>query len=250
MEKVIDFLDKDEISHTLSAFDPYYIILKHSGNISRVESVRKGLVVIQDHAQGIPVNLLSPQPGEKILDLCAAPGGKAGHLAEMCPEAEIVATDRSEDRLERVFDLINRCRYDNLKVKPYQDVLSSSEKYDAILIDAPCTGTGVMARRPDLRWRQEPDHAAKMAGVQRQLLRYAVERLKVGGRIVYSTCSVEPEENDMVIDEFLSNHTGYKIAAENSIYSDKDYCTDGRISVYGHEIKGDGVFAVMLRRMK
>lgn len=249
-KKVIGFLEKDDIAHRESEFDSSYIILKHSGNISRVESVRKGLVVVQDHAQGIPAKLLDPQPGEKILDLCSAPGGKAGHLAELCPQAEVIATDKSEDRLIKVADLVHRCKYGNLKVKQYQEILTSSTKYDAILIDAPCTGTGVMARRPDLRWRQTPSDADKMAGIQRQLLRYASERLKIGGRIVYSTCSVEKEENEVVVNEFLNNHSNYKVADGKSEFSDKEYWKDGRIRVFGPEIKGDGIFAVMMRRLK
>jgi len=250
LKKVIGFLEKDEIAHRVSEFDPSYIILKHSGNISKVESVRKGLVVVQDHAQGIPAILLDPQPGEIILDLCSAPGGKSGHLAELCPQAEIIATDKSEDRLIKVNDLVDRCQYDNLKVKQYQEILSSSTKYDAILIDAPCTGTGVMARRPDLRWRQAPGDAKKMAGIQRQLLRYASERLKIGGRIVYSTCSVEQEENEVIVDEFLSQHSNYNVADGKSKYFDKEYCKNGRIRVFGPEIKGDGIFAVVMRRLK
>ncbi len=249
-KKVIGFLDKDEISHNVSDFDPQYIILKHAGNISRVESVRKGLVVVQDHAQSIPPNLLNPQPGEIILDLCSAPGGKAGHLAELCPKAEIIATDKSEDRLARVADMLHRCEYKNLNVKQYQEVISSSMNYDGILIDAPCTGTGVMARRPDLRWRQMPNDTAKMAGIQRQLLRYAAERVKIGGRIVYSTCSVEIEENEFVIEEFLRTHSGYTISDEKSKYSGEKYCDKGVIRLFGPEIKGDGIFAVMLRRLK
>jgi 16S rRNA (cytosine967-C5)-methyltransferase len=206
-----------------------------------------GMVSAQDISQGLVASIVNPQPGEEILDFCSAPGGKTGHLAELAPEALIFATDKAEERLELVREMVQRNGYENVKIVAYDDIVSSKKKFDAILVDAPCSGTGVLARRPDLRWRRSPDDIKRMSSVQLSLLNYAADRLKAKGRIIYSTCSVEPEENDGVIDRFLEERSDFENIPISGL--PESITTDSpRLQLWGTEIKADGVFAAIIRK--
>lgn len=227
-------------------YNPLFVEVGHIGNLSDFQPLQNGFVSIQDASQGLVAPVVNPQKGENILDLCSAPGGKTGHLAEFCPECSITATDKDIDRLGSVKETIDRCGYKNVKTEPYQDVLMSHQRYHAVLVDAPCTGTGVIARRPDLRWRRKPDDVKRMASVQLQLLRYAADRVESGGRIVYSTCSVEPEENEGVIERFLSERTEFQVDDIQDQLPDGITAENGMLKIKGPEIDGDGVFVVRL----
>lgn len=151
-------------------------------------------------------SLLQPQPGELILDMCAAPGGKTCHLAELSDDQAIItACDVSEDRLQRIRD-----NADRLQLKSVTTLLVARDghnfpagPFDAILVDVPCSNTGVLGRRPEARWRFSEQELVDLVPLQSRLLIQACERLRPGGRIVYSTCSVEAEENRQVVDAVL-----------------------------------------------
>jgi 16S rRNA (cytosine967-C5)-methyltransferase len=160
-----------------------------------------GTYYVQDPSTLIAVDVLDPQPGESVLDLCAAPGGKTTYIAQkMQNRGRIIAADSSNVRLGLVAE---NCR--RLGVTIVATVACSSgrclrgQKFDRVLVDAPCSNTGVMRRRPDLRWRLEEIEITRLAGVQRELLAVAKQLVKPGGVLVYSTCSLEPEENEQII---------------------------------------------------
>lgn len=246
-KELMTFFQESEIIARLSSFDPQYLVLERPHLDETQLMFRNGWISVQDHTQGIAVRSVKIKDGETILDLCSAPGGKTGHLAELYPHHRIIATDKSEERLLRVNDLVKRNEYHNVEVKGFNDLIASKEKFDVILIDAPCTGTGVMARRPDLRWRIKPMDIPRMANVQMQLLHYAVERLNKGGRIIYSTCSIEPEENEQVVDRIRQESRLVVHPIEDNLL--KGRCSDdGSIRVVGDEIGGDGVYVVVLAR--
>ena len=249
VSQIENMLENERIHLKRSETDPNFFIARHSGNPELLDVVQKGLVTIQDHSQGLVARMTAPQAGEEVLDLCSAPGGKTGYLAELCPDCMISATDRDDARLESVRQLVERARYSNITVAPYDEILAERRKYDAVLVDAPCTGTGVLARRPDLRWRRDPSDVKRMAAVQFQILRYAADRVKTGGRLIYSTCSIEPEENRGVVNSFLEAYPYFKLgkSADEVILNHVD--SDGILSKTGPEISGDGVFAVRLERV-
>jgi 16S rRNA (cytosine967-C5)-methyltransferase len=181
---------------------------------------RNGDAYVQDPSTAIACEMLRPSPGEHLLDTCAAPGGKTVYLAEMMAnQGLLVAADLNDLRLARLRDNLVRLGVTN--VRPVQcdwrDENSiraaglAQESFDKILIDAPCTNTGVMRRRVDVRWRLQPDDFIRMSRRQLVILRAAAKLLKFGGSLVYSTCSLEPEENDGVIAEFLGNHPDFRL---------------------------------------
>jgi len=162
-----------------------------------------GLCYVQDPSTLIACELLAPLPGERVLDACAAPGGKTSYLAQMMKnEGRIVACDVSADRLDRLRQNLERLAVTNVEVRKadwLQTPPPEREKFDRILLDAPCSNTGVIRRRVDVRWRLKTDDFQRMPHLQFGLIKNLAGLLKPGGTLVYSTCSMEPEENEEVV---------------------------------------------------
>ncbi len=250
-EEIVNILERKRISTRRSLFDPVFIHIRQTGFLEELDILRSGKITIQDISQGQVAKIVDPKAGEKILDLCAAPGGKTLHLAELCPECKIIATDSSAERLKFVEKSVRRRKLENVTVIPYDDALESKDKFDAILVDVPCSGTGVLARRPDLRWRLKVPEIRRLASVQLQLLRYASERVKHGGRIVYSTCSLEKEENESVVERFLDESGKFECVNIKDYILLKFQKEDSvSLKLRGPEIEGDAVFSVRLERIK
>ena len=178
-------------------------------NTLRVETLpgfAEGLFAVQDESAMEAVDLLAPQPGETILDLCAAPGTKTTHIAErMQDTGTILATDIRADRLARIDENCRRLGISIVRtglISPIGNDIPAGP-FDAILVDAPCSNSGVLGKRPEARWRINSSELEELTRQQRHLLNAACQRLKPGGRIVYSTCSIEPEENEQVIQSVL-----------------------------------------------
>jgi len=170
-----------------------------------------GQCYIQDPSTAMACQLLNPKPGEKILDACAAPGGKTTYLAQLMQNRGlIIACDRDRKRLQILKDNIGRLgttivraiRHDWARDDPPEEILSIAP-FDRVLLDAPCTNTGVMRRRIDVRWRLRPEDFSRMSNEQLTIARAVIGLLKPGGTLVYSTCSLEPEENEQVVRRLL-----------------------------------------------
>lgn len=187
--------------------------LKSHPPLGQLPSFQQGLFYVQDPSTLLAVRELDPQPGETVLDLCAAPGGKLTAIAQlMRNEGRLLAHDTTSDRLDLV-----RQNCARLGVTCVQTLLPStlnaqpSTVFDRILIDAPCSNTGVMRRRVDLRWRIRPEEVGRLRATQLELLRQAAALLKPGGTLLYSTCSLEPEENSDLVSEFLAGRADFKL---------------------------------------
>ena len=208
--------------------------MKSHPPLHTLASFRDGWFYLQDPGTLLAVSALDPQPGETILDFCAAPGGKTTLAAQrMRNEGRIVAQDVSEERLKLVREnclrlgvtCVEPCRSRGdealtSKSEIDQRLLTSSptnQQFDRILMDAPCSNTGVMRRRVDLRWRVQPAEIERLSAAQLDLLRQAAPRLKPGGVLVYSTCSLESEENNRVVKVFLDEHAGFALESEREL---------------------------------
>jgi 16S rRNA (cytosine967-C5)-methyltransferase len=175
--------------------------------------------------------MLGAQPGETVLDLCAAPGGKTTFIAQLINnQGKIIASDLDPKRLRLVKDNCERLgvtcvesrssRGNEAQTKTGQSLLTSAatnERFDRILVDAPCSNTGVLRRRVDLRWRIQAAEIERLRATQLELLKQAATKLKPGGVLVYSTCSLEPEENSEVVKEFLATPTHFTLEAERQL---------------------------------
>ncbi len=175
----------------------------YTGNPAGLGVLKRGLVTVQDQAAMRAVEVLDPRPGEKVLDLCAAPGGKTTQAAErMGDRGLVVAWDAEPRRLERVRRAVERLGLTSVKVAQgasLEEVLSWGP-YDRVLADVPCTSTGVLARRPEGRWKLKAKDYKKLPALQREILGQAARAVAPGGVLVYSTCSLEEEENEGVVE--------------------------------------------------
>lgn len=166
------------------------------------EEFKQGAFVLQDETQMRVADVLAPKAKEKVLDLCAAPGGKTTHLAQLANDkAEIVAIDRSEERVARIRENAERLKLHSIRAMVLDPTITPvpGGPFDAVLVDAPCSNSGVLAKRPEARWRIEAPALFRHQQKQIRLLAAGMLAAKPGGRVVYSTCSVEAEENEMVV---------------------------------------------------
>jgi 16S rRNA (cytosine967-C5)-methyltransferase len=202
--------------------------------------LKDGAIYITDPATRHCVELLDPKPGEHILDACAAPGGKAFLIAAAQGSGEtLTVTDSNEKRLPRLRENLERLHIRPAEVACHDWTQPAPAKwhqaFDAILLDVPCSNTGVLRRRVDVRWRLQPEQIEELVKIQRNILEAALPCLKPGGRLVYSTCSIEPEENEEQIERFLAGHPGLEPAGTRQALPQRDGT--------------DGAFAAMLRRL-
>ena len=194
-----------------------------AGNVQASRALRQGRVVVQDEASQLVVDLLKPREGQRVLDLCAAPGVKAGQIAQMLRRGWLVACDRSASRLRTMARLLPQwvpngverlaVRLDAAAALPF------GCRFERILLDAPCSGTGTLARNPEIKWRLREADVKRLAEAQAKTLKGALEYLDFGGRLVYATCSLEREENEGVVERVLRESPEYRLVSRASLES-------------------------------
>jgi len=196
--------------------------LKSHPPLETLPSFRQGLFYIQDPSTLLAVRMLDPQPGERILDACAAPGGKATFIAQKIGSSGlVVARDISEPRLKLIKENCLRLGFKTVETD-LADAPKLKFRFDRILVDAPCSNTGVMSRRVDLRWRIREEEIERLRTTQLELLTKAAAQLAAKGTLVYSTCSLEPEENGEIVQSFLAATPGFKLETERQLIPFKD----------------------------
>ncbi|MFC1761929.1 RsmB/NOP family class I SAM-dependent RNA methyltransferase [Planctomycetota bacterium] len=190
------------------------------GGIDSLPGYHQGWFSVQDTTAALAVHLLCPQPRERILDLCAAPGGKTTQMAEVTDDqAVIVATDISATRLQRVKVNTERLGVHSVEILPYDQLATHAGVvggFDAILLDVPCSNTGVLAKRVEVRYRLRTDDVELLVTQQQKLLEQAVTWLRPGGRICYSTCSIQPQENEEQVKRFCAAHPEFHCQEEQN----------------------------------
>lgn len=196
-------------------------ISENSFRISGAASVLRelssaGRIYLQDEASQLVPQLLNAQPGERVLDLCAAPGGKTTLIADRAHDsASIIAADRYPSRLATIISTTTIHQLHSiypLLLDASQPLPFPSASFDRVLVDAPCSGTGTLRRNPEIRWRLTNDDIQNFAAAQKLFLHNAAAVVKPGGRLVYSTCSVERDENEEVVEDFLKTHPRFHVA--------------------------------------
>ncbi|CCG88795.1 16S rRNA (cytosine(967)-C(5))-methyltransferase RsmB [Erwinia piriflorinigrans] len=210
--------------------------------VGQLPGFDQGWVTVQDaSAQGC-VALLAPQNGEVILDLCAAPGGKTTHILEAAPQAKVLAVDVDAQRLARVTENLQRLNMQaEVKLGDGRTPAAwcDDTQFDRILLDAPCSATGVIRRHPDIKWLRRDRDIAELAALQQQILDAVWPHLKPGGTLLYATCSVLPEENHMQIGQFLQRHANASLVETGDL-------TQPGIQVFPQADGGDGFYYAKL----
>jgi 16S rRNA (cytosine967-C5)-methyltransferase len=232
-----DFLDRLNAMDIRAEPHPFdrsrFCILPRGVSVDRVPGFDDGWFAVQDPSTAVAVELLNPQPREKILDACAAPGGKTMAIAERMGGGDtLTAMDIHEDRLITLRANLERMSLTGVRVlqgnmaaadsKAPGGAVLEGEEFDGILLDVPCMNTGVLRRRPDARWRFSPDRMKRVVSHQRAILNGAADKVRVRGRLVYSTCSLEPEEDESLVSAWLTDHPGFKLVQQRKLFPPED----------------------------
>ncbi|MCB0729429.1 MAG: 16S rRNA (cytosine(967)-C(5))-methyltransferase RsmB [Ignavibacteriae bacterium] len=238
-----------ELGFTQSKYFDEYFQLNQLTNITSWEYFQKGYFTIQDESTGFSCKALDPKPGMKILDLCAAPGGKSAFLADMMNnEGQIIALDKFESRLELFNRNIERLGITNVKTVAIDAMKFNEKDFDGVLADVPCSGLGTLTKKPDIKWKKDFGDIRKLNKVQLGLLTKACSLVKVGGTVVYSTCTIEPEENIKIVKQFLDNNDNFELVSLKDQFSEELIDENGCVQTLPHKHKIDGAFVAKLIR--
>jgi 16S rRNA (cytosine967-C5)-methyltransferase len=238
---------------------PEALVLEGPFDLHASEPWRQGAVLAQSRAAMLVARALAPQTDERVLDLCAAPGGKATHLAAlMAGGGEVLAVERNARRARLLELTARRMRARSVRIEVSDASLARSERdeFDRVLVDPPCSGLGTLQSRPDLRWRVTPESVAQMAHAQAQILAAGAGALRPGGVLVYSTCTISPTENEQVIAAFLDSHPDFSfddLAAAPTPVATGPVTSTGRrglgvMLTLPHRDRTAGFFIARLRR--
>ena len=226
-------ISKEELKEKLSAEDSAAecaLNLTNRGSVSDMEEFKAGLFTVQDAAAQKAVLVLAVQKGDKVLDMCAAPGGKTTHIAEMTGETgEVHAWDIYPHKIKLIEDNAKRLSLSNINAYVHNGKEPKEELFgyfDKVLLDAPCSGLGIIRRKPDIKWARKEEDIEGIVKEQAALLKIAANYVKRGGSLLYSTCTVNREENEDMASRFLKNHTDFEKEAEILLLPHKDK-TDG-----------------------
>jgi len=228
----------------------YYIVEKGAGLLLKHQLFQKGFISVQDRAAGAVVELLNPKPGETVLDVCSAPGTKTFYIAEMMQgTGSLIATDISERRMKLCVQDSIRHNQNWIKWKINDASKDVFPKADRVLIDAPCSGTGTIGQKSEIRWRRKLNQLQKFQKQQLEILINISNYVKEGGILCYATCSLEKEENWDVIKAFLKLNNQYKIDTSDHCLPKKWFNKPGVMETFPPRDKVIGMFAVRLRHI-
>ena len=228
---------------------PEALLVSGSGSVPELSEYRRGLFSVQDQGSILVGRHVDPAPGMRVLDMCAAPGGKANHLAELMMNiGSVTALDVSPARLEMTDSAARRLGNTIVGTRALDSTTARAYlegEFDRVLVDAPCTGLGTLARRPDTRWRKRPEDVERLSKLQLALLREGATLVKPGGLIVYSTCTISKRENRDVVDLFLQAESGFgPIEASGP----RPGASGTFLELFRDTDGSDGMFAAVLRR--
>ncbi len=212
---------------------------------------KNGNFVVQDLSSILVGYALSPEKGEKILDMCAAPGGKSTHIAQLMQDAgEVISRDISYEKLYKIKENIDRLELKSVKLELKDASVLDDESinaYDRVLLDAPCSGLGIIRRKPDIKWHRKMEDIDSLSKIQLIMINNAAKYVKIGGVLVYSTCTIDKKENDEIIEIFLETHSEFVIDAMENVPAE---FIDGKyLRILPNRHNMDGFFVCRLKKI-
>ncbi|QLE56891.1 16S rRNA (cytosine(967)-C(5))-methyltransferase [Nostoc sp. TCL26-01] len=227
-------------------------LIGNTGAIQNLPGFSQGWWVVQDASAQLVSHLLDPQPGEVIIDACAAPGGKTTHIAELIKDqGKVWASDRTPSRLRKLKENAQRLNLHSIQIctGDSRNLPQFNHTADRVLLDAPCSGLGTLHRHADARWRQTPASVQQLSVLQQELLAHTSKFVKDGGVLVYATCTLHSAENEDIVTEFLSQHSDWQIEPPGTDSPYFTYTTpQGWLKVWPQNQDMDGFFMVRLRK--
>lgn len=230
------------------------LVIRSTVSLTKLEAFKNGLFQVQDESSMLPARVLAPEPGQKALDMCSAPGGKTTHIAQLMKNTgTVIARDVFEHKLKLVQDNAERLGFGIIKTELRDALLpdaENAEAFDRVLLDAPCTGLGIVRRKPDIKWARETRDITAITELQKKLLENAAMLVKPGGVLVYSTCTVLPEENEHMVREFIAGHPGFYGDDIAPFLPDglAQYANGCMVQLFPNRDGIDGFFVARLRR--
>lgn len=226
-----------------------FIHLHTMTNITKWEYFENGYFSVQDESTGFSCYFLDPKPNERVLDLFSAPGGKTSFLADLMEnKGEIIAIDKYESRIKILNRNLDRLAITNVKTIEADALeFNDEQKFDKILLDVPCSGLGTLTKKPDIKWRRDIGDIRKLAELQPKLLEKGASLLKPGGELVFSTCTIEPEENFEVVSSFLSSHKEFELVDAKNYFDKSLVDENGCVQTFPNVHGIDGAFAAKIK---
>jgi len=246
-DEFVKNMPQDVSIELISDSDKFYKVKSGGAFLKNSDSFKNGEFSFQDRAAGMIVEVLDPQPHETILDVCCAPGTKTNYIAELIGNTgNVYACDIDNNRLKTTEEDSKRLRNSNISFNVKDAAKDIFPMADKILIDAPCTGTGTIGRRPDIKWRRKPVHLDRVIKLQKSILKNVSQYVKPGRTLVYATCSLENEENWQVVEAFLKLHDDFKVESIQNQQLTKYIDKKSALSTFPPKAKMDGMFAVKM----
>jgi 16S rRNA (cytosine967-C5)-methyltransferase len=250
---LIEKLREKELKPFPCSFSEEGIFLKDPPPTSGLPFLKAGFYIIQDEASQLVTSILDPKPGERILDACAAPGGKTLHIAQRMENGgEIYALDLTKRKLNRIEEMCQRLGIKIVKTMKGDAAnalpILREMKFDRVLADVPCSGFGTLRRNPDLKWRRGEEDIGRLAELQSSILRNLARYVKEGGILVYSTCTVFHEENEDVVEKFLDEHPEFRLDQINEALPEKcqSFIKNGYLKTFPPKEAMDGFFVARM----
>ena len=253
VEEAITHLTAEGIKVERSTLIPECLHIT-GGQAARTAAFGQGLITIQDESSMLPATVMNPQPDWRVLDMCAAPGGKTTHLAEkMNDEGSILALDLHPHKLELIDENTARLGLESIDTAPLDGRKAPEylavESFDAVLVDAPCSGLGVMRRKPDIKYTKREEDLESLQAIQLSLLKAATRLLKPGGLLIYSTCTVDKTENEGTVAQFLQDVKKMELTPLQNLPAALDAKQkDGMLQVFPQDFGSDGFFVAAFRK--
>jgi 16S rRNA (cytosine967-C5)-methyltransferase len=243
-------LKQDKVKFKPGRYLKDFYTIESKINLDNFAPLQKGLVYFQDESAGFPVMLLDPKPGERVVDLCAAPGGKTTMIAErMKDNGLVLAVDVSASKLKTLKDNCKRLGVDSITPCCADARTFFCHPVDKVLVDAPCSALGTLGRHSDARWRKQKADLPRLQRLQLEILSNASELLKDGGILVYSTCTIMPEENEQVMERFLERRKDFRLVDSSQFVDSSLVDHNGMVRTLPHIHKMDGSFACRLEKI-
>ncbi|GAB1349664.1 16S rRNA (cytosine(967)-C(5))-methyltransferase RsmB [Ignavibacteriales bacterium] len=242
-------LQSVNLKYSVSQYNKDFYKLQILTNIQSWQYFSEGYFAIQDESTGMPCLLLDVKPGMRVLDMCAAPGGKSAYIADLMNNSgEVVALDKFESRVKLMQSNLERLGVGIVKMVATDALEFEDELFDRVLVDAPCSGLGTLSKKPDIKWKRDLLDIKKLTPLQTELLEKASSLVKVGGAVVYSTCTIEPEENFGIIEKFLQDHKNFMLDDASKFVEKTIVDENGCIQSLPYRDKMDGAFSARLIR--
>jgi 16S rRNA (cytosine967-C5)-methyltransferase len=249
-EELVKRLEQDGVTASPGKYSDSSLSITAKGSITSLDSHREGFFQVQDESATLVSTLLDPRPGETVVDLCAGPGGKATNIAElMMNRGTVVAVDVRPVRLKFVLDNARRLGLNILFGVVGDGRVFHARNIDRAIVDAPCSGLGVLRRRADLRWRMNEEEIENLSELQLALLLNIAHSIRPGGVLVYSTCTLEPEENEQVVSRFLELRDDFRVENAGAFVDRSLVDKNGFFRSFPHRDGIDGAFATRLVKM-